>query len=64
VITKHGRPAAVVISVDDLDGLEETPEVMSHTALLDDIREAPTDRRDHEPTVLSKDEALRLAASE
>jgi prevent-host-death family protein len=64
VITKHGRPAAVVLSVDDLDGLEETLDVMSHAALLDDIREALTDRRDHEPTVLSKDEALRLAASE
>jgi prevent-host-death family protein len=64
VITKHGRPAAVVISVDDLDGLEETLDIMSHSALLDDIRKALTDRHDHEPIVLSKDEALRLATSE
>lgn len=64
VITKHGRPTVVVRSVNDLDGLEETLDIMSHTALLDDIREALTDRRDHEPTVLSKDEALRLATSE
>jgi prevent-host-death family protein len=29
VITKHGRPAAVVISVEDLEGLEETLDILS-----------------------------------
>jgi prevent-host-death family protein len=48
VITKHGHPAAVVISVEDL---EETLDVMGSEALLGDIREAwpsspsPTRRR-------------------
>lgn len=28
VITKHGRPAAVVLSIEDLEGLEETLEVL------------------------------------
>jgi antitoxin YefM len=64
VITKHGRRAAVVVSVDDLDGLEETLDVMSNAGLLDDIRQALTERQHGEPTVLTKDEALRLAASE
>jgi antitoxin YefM len=40
VITKHGHPAAVVISVDDLESLEETLDVMDSAALLGDIREA------------------------
>lgn len=62
VITKHGRPAAIVLSVDDLEGLEETLDVMGNTALLDDIREALTESLERKPTVLSKDEALRLAA--
>ncbi len=40
VITKHGHPAAVVISVADLESLEETLDVMGSEALLADIREA------------------------
>jgi antitoxin YefM len=40
VITKHGHPAAVVISVEDLESLEETPDVMGREALLAEIREA------------------------
>lgn len=56
VITKHGRPAAVVLNVEDLDGLEETLDVMSHEALLSDIREALAE----EPQLLSKEEALEL----
>ncbi|MGH3681994.1 MAG: type II toxin-antitoxin system Phd/YefM family antitoxin [Natronosporangium sp.] len=64
VITKHGRPAAVVVSIDDLEGLEETLDVMGSTGLLHDIREALAERPGSVPTVLSKDEALRLAATE
>jgi antitoxin YefM len=40
VITKHGHPAAVIISVDELESLEETLNVMSSEALMGDIREA------------------------
>jgi len=60
VITKHGRPAAVVISVDDLESLEETLDVMDSEALLADIREALTELATGEAPVLSKDEALGL----
>ena len=59
VITKHGHPAAVVISLDDLESLEETLDVMDSAALLDDIREALADSG---AQVLSKEEALRLIA--
>jgi antitoxin YefM len=39
-ITKHGRPAAMLISPDDLASLEETLDILSSPGALDDIREA------------------------
>ena len=39
VITKHGKPAAVVVSVDDLASLEETLEVAGRPKLMRQIRE-------------------------
>ena len=62
VITKHGHPAAVVISVEDLESLEETLDVMGSAALLDDIREALAELGTADAPVLSKDDALRLIA--
>ncbi len=61
VITRHGRPAAIVISVDDLESLEETLAVMGSTQLMADVREALDDLDEAGTTVLTKDEALRLA---
>ena len=60
VITKHGHPAAVVISVEDLESLEETLDVMDSVTLLDDIREALTELGTAETPMLSKEDALRL----
>ena len=40
VITKHGKPAAVVVSVDDLASLEETLEVVGRPKLMRQIRES------------------------
>lgn len=40
VITKHGRPAAVVLSIEDLEGLEETLEILSNPALMRRIKKA------------------------
>ena len=60
VITKHGHPAAVVISVEDLESLEETLDVMGDEALLADIREALAELATADVPVLSKDEALRM----
>lgn len=39
VVTRNGRPAAVIISPDDLAQLEETIDVLSDPAALADIRE-------------------------
>jgi antitoxin YefM len=60
VITKHGRPAAVVLSVGDLESLEETLDIMDSEDLLADIREGVADLAAAGGQVLTKDEALRL----
>lgn len=39
-VTRNGRPAAVILSVDDLSELEETLSVLSDPEALADIREA------------------------
>jgi prevent-host-death family protein len=40
VITRNGRPAAVLISVDDLESLEETLEILSDPVLMRQLRQA------------------------
>ncbi len=37
VITKHGRPAAVVISIDEYESMVETLEILSDSSLVEDI---------------------------
>jgi len=60
VITKHGRAAAIVVSLADLESLEETIEVLSSPVLIDQIRRS-LDELGREPAVtLSKDDALAL----
>lgn len=60
VITKHGRPAAVVVSLDDLESLEQTLDILSRPALIKQIRESLGELRDEGAQSLSKDEALAL----
>lgn len=64
VITKHGRPAAVVMSAEDLESLEETLDVMGSEALLANIRAALADLAAGDAPVLGKDEALRLISGQ
>jgi antitoxin YefM len=64
IITKHGHPAAVVISVEDLESLEETLDIMDSAALLADIRESLTELSAGQATVLNKDDALRLVSGQ
>ena len=40
VVTRNGRPAAVLISPDDLDSLEETLELLSDAEAVRDLVEA------------------------
>ncbi len=58
VITKHGRPAAVVLSLEDLESLEETLSVLNSAALMDDVRSGVTELRGGEAVTLTKEQAL------
>jgi antitoxin YefM len=64
IITRHGHPAAVVMSVDDLESLEETLDVMDNAALLSDIRESLAELSATEPPVLTKDDARHLISGQ
>jgi prevent-host-death family protein len=61
VITKHGRPAAVVLNVEDLEGLEQTLELLSDPRAMRRIRKAETEIAAGETTELTKEQALALA---
>lgn len=56
-ITKHGRPAAILISPDDLESLEETLSLLSNPAVMADIQESQASPDGY--VRLTKDEALR-----
>jgi prevent-host-death family protein len=60
VITKHGRPAAVVMSVEDLEGLEETLDTLSDPKLMRRVRMAQSEIETGKAEELSKEEALAL----
>ena len=63
VITRHGKPAAVVISTDDLASLEETLEIVSRPALIGQIRESLDDLAAGQAEVLNKDDILATLRS-
>lgn len=60
VITKHGRPAAVVVSIDDLASLEETLDAMGAPLLIEQIRDSLEELASGQSEVLSKADALAL----
>ena len=61
VITKHGRPAVVLVSVEDLESLEETLDALSSPNLIQQIRESLEDLASGPAQLLSKDDALALS---
>jgi prevent-host-death family protein len=60
IITKHGRPAAVVLNIEDLEGLEETLSVLSDPKLMRRIRQSQSELDSDNVRELTKDEALAL----
>lgn len=42
-ITRHGRVAAVIMSAEDLDSLNETLHALRTPGVVDDLRQADTD---------------------
>lgn len=57
-ITKHGRPAAVIVSTADLESLDETLLVLSDPALLSQLRNSRKEAAAGESQKLTKEEAL------
>jgi prevent-host-death family protein len=43
VLTRNGRPAAVILSPDDLESLEETLAILSNPGAIQDIRQAESE---------------------
>ncbi|WP_228255027.1 type II toxin-antitoxin system Phd/YefM family antitoxin [Ornithinimicrobium avium] len=63
VITRHGKPVAVVISADDLESLEETLKVVSRPRLISQVRDSLAELVAGEAEALSKEDILaRLRA--
>jgi antitoxin YefM len=60
VITRHGKPAAVVISTDDLESLEETLEVVSRPKLIAQVRDSLAELAAGEIEVLSKEDVIAM----
>lgn len=60
VVTKHGKPAAVLLSIEDLESLEETLSILSDPSLVEEIREATRDVAAGRTEALSREEALAL----
>ncbi len=64
VITKHGHPAAVIMSIADLESLEETLDIMDSAELLAGIRQSLADVASGGAEVLSKEEAQELISGQ
>ena len=62
VVTKHGRPTAVMINVDDLESLEETLEILSNPALMGAIRAGEDDVAGGRTERVLRDEMLARVA--
>ena len=62
-ITKHGRPAAVLMAADDLDSLHETLFWLSQSGIREDLTTAAEDE-DREQTVTSDELKAELGLHE
>jgi antitoxin YefM len=51
VVTRNGKPAAVLISHEDLESLEETLAILSAPDLMAQIHESERSSADQEPTM-------------
>jgi antitoxin YefM len=60
LITRNGKPAAVLISPDDLEGLEETLDILSDKETMKRLRQSDADIEAGRVAELTKDEALKL----
>lgn len=61
VVTRKGRPAAVLVSPDDLESLEETLAVLSDPKLMEQIRESEAELAQGEEGAMLEDLKADLA---
>jgi len=61
IVTRNGQPAAVLVSTDDLESLEETLEIMSDRSLMTQIRQSEKDAAAGEPGIPLEDLRADLA---
>lgn len=64
VITRHGRPAVVMLSLDDLESLEESLDILSNPDLVAEIHEAQAETAAGRTRGLTKDQAQSLIRRE
>jgi prevent-host-death family protein len=57
VITRHGKPAAILIAPEDLEALEETLDLLSDSEAMASLRQAEEDVATGHVEYLTKDEA-------
>lgn len=60
VITRNGKPAAMLISLDDIEGLEETLEILSDKETMKRIKRSEADIKAGRVEVLTKEDASKL----
>ena len=51
VVTRNGRPAAVLVSPDDIDSMQETLEVLANRDLLEQLVESRDEMRQRAPRI-------------
>jgi len=61
IVTRNGQPAAVLVSTDDLESLEETLEIMFDRSLTTQIRQSEKDAAAGEPGIPLEDLRADLA---
>ena len=52
VVTRNGRPAAVLVSPDDIDSMQETLEVLANPDLLEQLVKSRDEMRRRAPRIL------------
>ena len=63
ILTKHGRPAAVMLNVDDLESLEETLAILSNPTVRDAVAEGADDVAAGRTERLSREQAMARIAT-
>ncbi|MDP1809014.1 MAG: type II toxin-antitoxin system Phd/YefM family antitoxin [Actinomycetota bacterium] len=59
VITKNGRPAAVLVSPDEFEGLKETIAIRSDDALMDEIKKGLASLKKKKAKLYTLDELFK-----